>query len=94
MKIILSCPHCGNSASLRATFNRRHECFFTYVICNSCGAQAKSFPEVEDPAKKGWSTPICYKAVDAWNRRFDAGSETKVPTPEEVAADEKNQLGS
>lgn len=71
---IKSCPHCGGSARLNASFSYKKRKYFVFVKCDVCGAQAKAFTDRKHPEGSGWDDATCKDALAAWNLRCKEGA--------------------
>ena len=66
---IKPCPHCGGVSYLNQNYSYKLRCWFTFVKCDICGAQGKSYRSTEEPAEAGWNNTPCNDAIAAWNMR-------------------------
>lgn len=66
---IKTCPHCGGTACLNASYSYRIRKHFVYVKCDICGAQGKIYNTSLDPRVEEWNNAACIDAVNAWNMR-------------------------
>lgn len=71
MEQVKYCPHCGGDARLTANYSPKTKLWFIAVKCEFCGATGKYYTQVEDPDETKWKTDACYKAVQAWNKRYN-----------------------
>lgn len=67
--ILLTCPHCGGSADLHASYDPWEGFYEVYVKCSICGSRGKAYRTGDDPEKSGWSSYDCAQACAAWNLR-------------------------
>ena len=70
---IETCPHCGGNATLCAHKGKEKDTYFIFVKCDICRAQGTIFLAYADPLENDWSDVACVKALQAWNRRCEAG---------------------
>lgn len=66
---IKACPHCGGTACLNANYSYKIRRYFTFVKCDICGAQGKTYTSEEKPAEANWDNQSCRDAIGAWNMR-------------------------
>lgn len=69
---IKPCPHCGGTACLNKSYSNRTHSYYTFVRCDICGAQGKTYGNKEDPAAADWNNQACRDAIGAWNMRTGA----------------------
>lgn len=66
---IKACPHCGGTACLTSNYSYKTRTYFTFVKCDICGAQGKTYSSNEEPAAADWNNNACRDAISAWNMR-------------------------
>ena len=69
MVALKKCPFCGGNGDINRKWNYKHEVYFTFVKCEMCGSQGKTFTELYRGDDIDWETESCYSAVMAWNMR-------------------------
>lgn len=73
-EVLLPCPHCGGSASIKTKYlENANKYGLIFAVCEICGAQGKAYYIPKRP-KEERESELCARAARAWNLRYNSGS--------------------